>query len=103
MKGNPKSLRRWLFLLYVPWLALIVVPACDKIDPMWDGMPFFYWYQLLWFLGGGVITGIVFLASDVAALNGAARENTTSTPDVDAPAPLIAEFHFEAFEGEADL
>ena len=99
LKGNPTSLRRWLSLLYFPWLALIAVPTWDKVDPMWDGMPYFYWYPLLWLLGGCVITGIVFLASDVNAANRAVRGDGASTPVPDA----AAEFHFEAFEGEADL
>ncbi|WP_321939230.1 DUF3311 domain-containing protein [Paraburkholderia sp. J8-2] len=105
MKGKPGSLRRRLSLLYIPWLALIAIPTYDRIDPMWDGMPFFYWYQLFWLLGGCVITGIVFLASDAVASN----ETSTPAPDsaaespMDAPPPLFAEFHFEAFEGEADL
>jgi len=111
LKGNPKSLRRWLSLLYLPWLALIAVPTWDKVDPMWDGMPFFYWYQLFWLLGGGVITGIVFFASGMLAGNCATRRDDTSTPDpnsaaepaMEAAPPLIAEFHFEAFEGEVDL
>ncbi|MCP3711259.1 hypothetical protein M3I54_30520 [Paraburkholderia sp. CNPSo 3274] len=66
---------------------------------------------MFWLLGGCVITGIVFFASDVHASNCAARGGGTSTPDpdsaaespVDAALPFIAEFHFEAFEAEADL
>lgn len=91
--------------------GLIAVPTWDKVDPMWDGMPFFYWYQLFWLLGGGVITGIVFFASDMLAGNCATRRDDTTTADpnsaaepaMEAAPPLIAEFHFEAFEGEADL
>ncbi|MEM5310725.1 DUF3311 domain-containing protein [Paraburkholderia sp. JHI869] len=104
MKGNPKSPRHWLFLLYLPWLALIAVPTWDQVDPMWDGMPFFYWYPLFWILAGCVITGIVFFASDATASKCMAGGNGTSTAAPDPAAdPLIAEFHFEAFEGEADL
>ncbi|MDR3537024.1 MAG: DUF3311 domain-containing protein [Acetobacteraceae bacterium] len=31
------------------------------MDPMLAGVPFFYWYQLLWILIGAVIIGFVYV------------------------------------------
>ena len=35
-------------LLVVPVVALLCVPAYDRADPRVLGVPFFYWYQLMW-------------------------------------------------------
>jgi hypothetical protein len=35
-------------LLLVPYLALIWVPFYDRALPDFAGIPFFYWYQLMW-------------------------------------------------------
>jgi hypothetical protein len=31
---------------------------------MWIGIPYFYWYQLLWILIGAVITAVVYFATE---------------------------------------
>jgi Protein of unknown function (DUF3311) len=43
-----RNSRLWLFLLLVPYAALLWVPFYNSIDPAIWGIPFFYWYQFLW-------------------------------------------------------
>jgi len=37
----------YLFLV-LPYLALLYVPLYDSVEPKVFGIPFFYWYQMLW-------------------------------------------------------
>jgi hypothetical protein len=50
----------WLWLLVLPWIAMIWVPSYNRVEPTWWGFPFFYWYQLLWVLISAVITAFVY-------------------------------------------
>ncbi|KQR90049.1 hypothetical protein ASG35_02175 [Burkholderia sp. Leaf177] len=52
--------KRWLWLLILPWIAVVWVPFYNKIEPVLWGFPFFYWYQLLWVLISAVITAVVY-------------------------------------------
>jgi hypothetical protein len=54
------SNRHWLWLLVIPWIAMIWVPSYNRVDPQLWGFPFFYWYQLLWVLISAVITAFVY-------------------------------------------
>ena len=49
-------------LLLVPYLALFWVPLYDRALPDIAGIPFFYWYQLLWIPLGAAIMLQVYLA-----------------------------------------
>ncbi len=35
-------------LTFIPFLFLIMVPTYVKTEPEIGGLPFFYWYQLMW-------------------------------------------------------
>jgi hypothetical protein len=59
--GTPRGSRPWLWLLVIPWIAMIWVPSYNKVDPRLWGFPFFYWYQLLWVLVSAVITALVYV------------------------------------------
>lgn len=50
------------FLLLVPYLALIWVPFYNRALPQIAGIPFFYWYQLLWIPLSAAVLGVVYLA-----------------------------------------
>lgn len=39
-------------LLAVPFIALLWVPFYNRIEPTLFGIPFFYWFQMAWILGG---------------------------------------------------
>lgn len=55
-----RAAKRWLWLLILPWIAMIWVPSYNSFDPQLWGFPFFYWYQLFWVLVSAVITGFVY-------------------------------------------
>jgi hypothetical protein len=48
-------------LLLIPFAATLAVPLYDRIEPTIGGVPFFYWYQLLWVVLAAAIVGVVFL------------------------------------------
>ncbi|OIJ67036.1 hypothetical protein WN71_015060 [Streptomyces mangrovisoli] len=45
--------------LVAPFVALLWVDSYARTDPTFIGMPFFYWYQMLWVL---LSTGLTVLA-----------------------------------------
>ena len=49
-------------LLLIPFIAVLWVPFYNSVDPMLFGVPFFYWYQLLWILLGALLIIIVYRA-----------------------------------------
>ena len=55
-----QSSKHWLWLLLLPWIAMIWVPSYNKVEPRLFEFPFFYWYQLLWVLISAVITALVY-------------------------------------------
>ncbi|MFD5085687.1 DUF3311 domain-containing protein [Kitasatospora sp. NPDC058406] len=47
--------------LLVPIVAMLWVGSYDKLDPEAGGVPFFYWYQLLWVPVSAVFTVAAYL------------------------------------------
>jgi len=47
-------------LLLVPFVAMLWVPFYDRVEPSLWGIPFFYWWQMLWTLLGAVVTWPVY-------------------------------------------
>jgi hypothetical protein len=63
--GERRSGWSWWYLLFlIQFVAVIWPPFYNKVEPSWIGMPFFYWYQLLWVIVGAVLTAIVYFATD---------------------------------------
>ena len=55
--------RRWLrLLLVIPFIALLFPPFYNFREPEFIGIPFFYWYQLLWIIITAIITAVVYFA-----------------------------------------
>ncbi|HZO21787.1 MAG TPA: DUF3311 domain-containing protein [Steroidobacteraceae bacterium] len=54
----------WYLLFFLQFIAVLWPPFYNKLDPEWLGMPFFYWYQLLWVVISAVLTGIVYWATE---------------------------------------
>lgn len=53
--------RSWiLLLLLIPFIALLYPPFYNFKQPMFIGIPFFYWFQLLWVIITAIITAIVY-------------------------------------------
>ena len=62
--GNGTTKRRshyWLLLLLIPFIATLIPQFYNAKDPTLAGIPFFYWYQLLWIILTGVLMGVVYL------------------------------------------
>ncbi|AUY49883.1 DUF3311 domain-containing protein [Streptomyces sp. CB01881] len=47
--------------LLVPIVAMLWMSSYDKTDPEAGGVPFFYWYQLLWVPVSAVFTVAAYL------------------------------------------
>ena len=58
-----KGYRWWYLLLLPPYIAMIWVSSYNKVEPTWAGIPFFYWYQLLWIWIASILTAIVYFAT----------------------------------------
>jgi hypothetical protein len=53
----------WYWLLLLPACGLLFPGVYARTAPVLLGFPFFYWYQFVWIVLTGVITGIVYLAT----------------------------------------
>ena len=47
-------------LLALPFIAMLWVSSYNSAEPMIAGIPFFYWYQLLWILIAAALIAIVY-------------------------------------------
>jgi hypothetical protein len=57
----------WWYLLFIIQFAVVLWPPLyNRVEPTLIGIPFFYWFQLLWVLVSAVITAVVYLATDSA-------------------------------------
>ena len=54
----------WYLLLLVQFVGTLWVPFYNSVEPVWAGIPFFYWYQMLMVLVGAGITAIVYFATE---------------------------------------
>jgi len=61
-QGSQRSRRLWYWLLLIP-AAATAFPALYTDGPALFGMPFFYWYQIVWSLLTGAVIGIVYNAT----------------------------------------
>jgi hypothetical protein len=48
-------------LLLLPFIAMLWVASYNSVEPSVGGIPFFYWYQLLWVLLGAAIVAFVYI------------------------------------------
>ncbi|OLB58530.1 MAG: DUF3311 domain-containing protein [Chloroflexi bacterium] len=53
--------RSWLLLfLLVPFIALLWPPFYNYYQPEFIGIPFFYWFQLLWIIITAILTAVLY-------------------------------------------
>ena len=53
--------RSWLLLLLlIPFIALLWPPFYNTNQPVFIGMPFYYWYQLLWIILTAILMAVVY-------------------------------------------
>ncbi len=54
----------WWYLLFVIQFAVALWPPLyNNIEPTLMGIPFFYWFQLLWVIVSAVFTAVVYFAT----------------------------------------
>ena len=63
MAGKGPASRWWYLLLLVPYVAMVWVPSYNRLEPDLAGVPFFYWYQLLWIVIGAGLTLVVYVVA----------------------------------------
>jgi len=67
MSGQGRRRKRFRlvhFFLIVPYVAVLWVPSFDRVEPSIAGVPFFYWYQMLWIALGALVLLPVFLVEE---------------------------------------
>jgi uncharacterized protein DUF3311 len=57
----------WYLLFIIQFVAVLWPPFYNKAEPAIAGMPFFYWYQLLWVIIGAILTAIVYFVTEAQA------------------------------------
>jgi hypothetical protein len=60
----PRNWSWWYLLFVVECVAVLWPPFYNSVEPRWHGIPFFYWYQLLWVVIGAGLTAIVYFATE---------------------------------------
>jgi Protein of unknown function (DUF3311) len=59
-RGKRRWWNWWYLLLLVQFVAVLWPPFYNRAEPYWAGMPFFYWYQLVWVVIGAAFTAVVY-------------------------------------------
>lgn len=63
--NRPKRRFRLVHLLLaVPYFAVLWPPFFNRIDPEIAGIPFFYWYQMLWIAIGALVLLPVYFVEE---------------------------------------
>lgn len=61
--SSQKKRRSWiLVLLLIPFIVMLWPPFYNFREPVFIGIPFFYWFQLLWVIITAIITAVVYFA-----------------------------------------
>jgi len=61
---KPSGWSWWYLLFVIQFVAALWPPFYNRTDPSFAGIPFFYWYQLLWVILGAILTAIVHFATE---------------------------------------
>lgn len=61
-RSRSKAARWLLLLLLIPFIAMLWPPFYNYTHPEFIGIPFYYWFQLLWIIITAIITAIVYFA-----------------------------------------
>ena len=54
----------WYLLFLIQFIAALWPPFYNTAEPELIGIPFFYWYQLLWIIIGAILTAMVYFATE---------------------------------------
>lgn len=47
-------------LLLVTYIGVLYTPFYNSVEPNFMGIPFFYWYQMMWIFISAILTGIMY-------------------------------------------
>ncbi len=63
VQGDSNASRRnrrwWYLVLIIPFFATLFPQLYSSALPALGGMPYFYWYQLMWVVITGILTIVV--------------------------------------------
>ncbi|MEN3356418.1 MAG: hypothetical protein V7637_400 [Mycobacteriales bacterium] len=62
-RGQRRTASGWNWLLVVPLIGTLIPAFYNKANPKLFGIPFFYWYQMLWIPVTVALTLVVFRAA----------------------------------------
>lgn len=63
MQQGKSARRGWYWLLILPYVFMLWVGSFNKLEPSFNGIPFFYWYQFVWIaLTAAIIWSVYALA-----------------------------------------
>ncbi len=64
--GEPRRKRSsaWLWLLLIPYPAVLWVPFYNTVEPRILGFPFFYVYQMAFVVITAMLTAFVYFVTD---------------------------------------
>jgi len=54
-------MRAWYLLLIIPLIGVLIPTFYNTLEPELAGIPFFYWYQMLWIPLSVGITVLVYI------------------------------------------
>ena len=57
----------WYLLFVIQYVFILWPPLFNRVEPSLGGIPFFYWYQLLWVIISAILTAIVYFATEPKA------------------------------------
>ena len=63
-KSKRKGFRPLYLLLVLPYIAMMWVPSYNRIEPEIAGVPFFYWYQLVWIVLGALLMLPIYFSEE---------------------------------------
>ncbi|MBV8911012.1 MAG: DUF3311 domain-containing protein [Gammaproteobacteria bacterium] len=61
--SNRRGWSWWYLLFIVQYAAVLWPPFYNRSEPDWIGVPFFYWYQMLWVVIAAISTAVVYVAT----------------------------------------
>jgi hypothetical protein len=63
-QGECRGWSWWYLLLAVQFILLLWPPFYNRLEPVWIGIPFFYWYQMLCVIIGAVLTALAYFVTE---------------------------------------
>ena len=72
-------LRHMHALLFLPIVCAPWVSSYNAVEPSFIGVPFFYWYQLLWIALSAILNGIVYLLEQSRSPAGSSSQDHLSS------------------------